>query len=97
MQSTIDAEAERLLPTAASLRLSLTAGVAASGRLIVVGSTKGEVLAAIDVPDQILRKAPSADLWPGQTDEDEAGFERYGVTDLHRDVVTRSLVAAETG
>jgi acetyl esterase/lipase len=26
--------------------------------------------------------------------EDDAGFERYGVTDLHRDVVTRSLVAA---
>jgi pimeloyl-ACP methyl ester carboxylesterase len=26
--------------------------------------------------------------------EEEAGFERYGVTDLHRDVVTRSLVAA---
>jgi pimeloyl-ACP methyl ester carboxylesterase len=26
--------------------------------------------------------------------EDEAGFERYGVTDLHREVVTRSLVEA---
>jgi acetyl esterase/lipase len=26
--------------------------------------------------------------------EDEAGFERYGVTDLHREVVSRSLVAA---
>jgi NAD+ synthase len=29
---------------------------------------------AIGVPDAIVRKAPSADLWPGQTDEDEAGF-----------------------
>jgi NAD+ synthase len=29
---------------------------------------------AIGVPDAILRKAPSADLWPGQTDEGEAGF-----------------------
>jgi NAD+ synthase len=29
---------------------------------------------AIGVPDPILRKAPSADLWPGQTDEVEAGF-----------------------
>jgi NAD+ synthase len=29
---------------------------------------------AMDVPDAILRKAPSADLWPGQTDEVEAGF-----------------------
>ena len=29
---------------------------------------------AMGVPDAIIRKAPSADLWPGQTDEDEAGF-----------------------
>ena len=29
---------------------------------------------AMGVPDAILRKAPSADLWPGQTDEVEAGF-----------------------
>jgi NAD+ synthase len=28
----------------------------------------------IGVPDAIVRKAPSADLWPGQTDEVEAGF-----------------------
>jgi NAD+ synthase len=33
-----------------------------------------QVSAAIGVPDQIIRKAPSADLWPGQTDESEAGF-----------------------
>ena len=33
-----------------------------------------QVAAAIGVPDQIIRKAPSADLWPGQTDESEAGF-----------------------
>ncbi len=26
----------------------------------------------LGVPDQIIRKAPSADLWPGQTDEAEA-------------------------
>ena len=26
------------------------------------------------VPDAIIRKAPSADLWPGQTDEAEVGF-----------------------
>jgi NAD+ synthase len=31
---------------------------------------------AVGVPDPILRKAPSADLWPGQTDEGEVGF-RY--------------------
>jgi NAD+ synthase len=29
----------------------------------------------IGVPEQIIRKAPSADLWPGQTDEEEVGFE----------------------
>jgi NAD+ synthase len=29
---------------------------------------------AMGVPDAIVRKAPSADLWPGQTDEDEGEF-----------------------
>ena len=33
-----------------------------------------QVAAAIGVPEVIIRKAPSADLWPGQTDEAEAGF-----------------------
>jgi NAD+ synthase len=33
-----------------------------------------QLAAAVGVPDAILRKAPSADLWPGQTDEAEAGF-----------------------
>jgi NAD+ synthase len=33
-----------------------------------------QVAAAIGVPEQIIRKPPSADLWPGQTDEIEAGF-----------------------
>ena len=28
----------------------------------------------IGVPRAVIAKAPSADLWPGQTDEDEAGF-----------------------
>jgi NAD+ synthase len=39
--------------------------------------TKGEVRAlarALGVPESILTKAPSADLWFGQTDEDELGF-----------------------
>ncbi len=34
-----------------------------------------QLAAAIGVPDQIIRKAPSADLWPGQTDETESGFD----------------------
>lgn len=29
---------------------------------------------AMDVPSSIIEKAPSADLWAGQTDEDELGF-----------------------
>jgi NAD+ synthase len=29
---------------------------------------------AMGVPDAVVRKAPSADLWPGQTDESEGGF-----------------------
>lgn len=33
-----------------------------------------QIAAEIGVPDAIIRKAPSADLWPGQTDEGEAGF-----------------------
>jgi len=33
-----------------------------------------QLAAAIGVPETIIRKAPSADLWPGQTDEAEAGF-----------------------
>jgi NAD+ synthase len=39
-----------------------------------------QLAAAIGVPDAIIRKAPSADLWPGQTDETEAGF-TYPVLD----------------
>ena len=33
-----------------------------------------QMAAAMGVPDEIIAKAPSADLWPGQTDEAEAGF-----------------------
>ena len=33
-----------------------------------------QLAAAVGVPDAIMRKAPSADLWPGQTDEAEVGF-----------------------
>ena len=39
-----------------------------------------QLAAAMGVPEQIIRKAPSADLWPGQTDEAEAGFS-YPVLD----------------
>ena len=33
-----------------------------------------QMAAAMGVPDAVIAKAPSADLWPGQTDESEAGF-----------------------
>ncbi|MBI2764168.1 MAG: NAD+ synthase [Chloroflexi bacterium] len=33
-----------------------------------------QLAAAMGVPDGVITKAPSADLWPGQTDEEEAGF-----------------------
>jgi NAD+ synthase len=33
-----------------------------------------QLSAAMGVPEAVIRKAPSADLWPGQTDESEAGF-----------------------
>lgn len=33
-----------------------------------------QLAAALDVPKHIIEKKPSADLWDGQTDEDEFGF-----------------------
>jgi NAD+ synthase len=39
-----------------------------------------QIAEAMGVPDRIISKAPSADLWPGQTDETEAGFS-YPVLD----------------
>jgi len=33
-----------------------------------------ELAVAVGVPIRVIAKAPSADLWPGQTDEAEAGF-----------------------
>lgn len=33
-----------------------------------------EMAAQMGVPERIIRKAPSADLWPDQTDEDDLGF-----------------------
>ncbi len=39
-----------------------------------------QLSAAVGVPEAVIRKAPSADLWPGQTDEAEAGFS-YPVLD----------------
>jgi NAD+ synthase len=39
-----------------------------------------QLAVALGVPGAVVRKAPSADLWPGQTDEGEGGFS-YPVLD----------------
>src|SRR4029079_8787791 len=39
-----------------------------------------QLAVAMNVPRAIVRKPPSADLWPGQTDEPEGGFS-YPVLD----------------
>ena len=41
-----------------------------------------QVAVAMGVPTSIIGKAPSADLWPGQTDENEGGFS-YPMLDRH--------------
>lgn len=37
---------------------------------------------AMDIPEVIVQKEPSADLWVGQTDEDELGFTYRAVDQL---------------
>ncbi len=39
-----------------------------------------ELAAHLGVPEKIIKKTPSADLWPGQTDEDEMGL-KYEIAD----------------
>ncbi|MDH4069545.1 MAG: NAD+ synthase [Ignavibacteria bacterium] len=41
-----------------------------------------ELAAAVGIPEQIVTKAPSADLWEGQTDESELGFSYKQVDSL---------------
>jgi NAD+ synthase len=50
-----------------------------------------QVSAAVGVPDAIIRKAPSADLWPGQTDEAEVGFSYAEVDRILFRLVDRRL------
>lgn len=65
-----------------------------------------QLSAAMGVPESILKKAPSADLWEGQTDEDELGYsydtadqilyllidERYNVEDCIAEGFERPIV-----
>jgi NAD+ synthase len=50
-----------------------------------------QLSAAIGVPEAVIRKAPSADLWPGQTDEDEVGFSYADVDRILFRLVDRRL------
>ena len=50
-----------------------------------------QLSAAIGVPQAIITKAPSADLWPGQTDEDEVGFSYAEVDRILFRLVDRRL------
>jgi NAD+ synthase len=45
----------------------------------------------IGVPQAVITKAPSADLWPGQTDEDEVGFSYAEVDRILFRLVDRRL------
>ena len=50
---------------------------------------------AMGVPDEVIRKKPSADLWAGQTDEEELGFSYYQVDQLLVQMVGRRLIREE--
>jgi len=60
-------------------------GDTACAMLPIGGLYKTQVRALakfLGVPDQIIQKAPTADLWVGQTDEDELGFTYAAVDKL---------------
>ena len=48
---------------------------------------------ALDVPDAVINKAPSADLWAGQTDEDELGYTYAEVDRLFYLLIDQNLSA----
>ena len=52
--------------------------------------------AHLGVPEQIITKAPSADLWPGQTDESEGGFDYPTLDRILLRLVDRRQSVAET-
>lgn len=54
-----------------------------------------QLSAAVGVPEAIIRKAPSADLWPGQTDEVEVGFSYAEVDRILFRLVDQRLSPAE--
>ncbi len=54
-----------------------------------------QLSAAIGVPEAVITKAPSADLWPGQTDEEEVGFSYAEVDRILFRLVDRRRSLAE--
>ncbi|HPP12902.1 MAG TPA: NAD+ synthase, partial [bacterium] len=49
----------------------------------------------LKIPAEIVRKAPSAELWPGQTDEDELGFSYAEIDQVLHAYVDRKLSPEE--
>ncbi|MEW6357201.1 MAG: NAD+ synthase [Planctomycetota bacterium] len=54
-----------------------------------------QLAAHVGVPERIIRKAPTADLWPGQTDEGELGFTYADVDRLLLDMVEGGMTDKE--
>jgi len=54
-----------------------------------------ELARHLRLPEAVITKAPSADLWAGQTDEQEMGFSYEAVDALLHDLVERRLSEAE--
>jgi NAD+ synthase len=50
-----------------------------------------EFAAFLEIPKSIIEKKPSADLWEGQTDEDELGFSYQEVDELLYKIVEQRL------
>ncbi len=56
-----------------------------------------QVAVELGVPAHIVEKPPTADLWPGQTDEDELGFKYEAVDQLLYHMVDRRYSKEELG
>ena len=54
-----------------------------------------QLAAHLDVPQQVISKVPSADLWEGQSDEQELGFTYAAVDRLLFELVDRRMRAEE--
>jgi NAD+ synthase len=54
-----------------------------------------QLSAAMGVPSAVIEKQPSADLWAGQTDEEELGFSYRQVDELLYRMVDQRLTVAE--